>query len=149
MDCSPPGSSVCEILQARILEWVAIPFSRKSSWPMDWTQVFCIARGIFTVSAAREALLSLVCVCVCVCVWVTQSCLMLCDPMYYIFNVKSRNGLTAHFFLALHKSPLFSCITIYSSIHLLKDILVAFKFQITAVVNKTAVIIHVQVFVWP
>ena len=44
MDCSPPGSSVHGILQARILEWVAIPFSRGSSWPMDWTQVFCTAR---------------------------------------------------------------------------------------------------------
>ena len=31
MDCSPPGSSVFEILQARILEWVAIPFSKGSS----------------------------------------------------------------------------------------------------------------------
>ena len=35
MDCSPPGSSLHGILQARILEWVAIPFSRKSSWPRD------------------------------------------------------------------------------------------------------------------
>ena len=33
MDCSPPKSSVHEILQARILEWVAIPFSRRPSWP--------------------------------------------------------------------------------------------------------------------
>ena len=33
MDCSPPGSSVHGILQARILEWVAIPFSRGSSNP--------------------------------------------------------------------------------------------------------------------
>ena len=33
MDCSSPGSSVHGILQARILEWVAIPFSRESSWP--------------------------------------------------------------------------------------------------------------------
>ena len=39
MDCSPPGSSVHGILQARILEWVAIPFSRSSSWPRDWTWV--------------------------------------------------------------------------------------------------------------
>ena len=39
MDCSPPGSSVCGILQARILEWVAIPFSRGSSQPRDLTQV--------------------------------------------------------------------------------------------------------------
>ena len=37
--CSPPGSSVQGILQARILEWVAIPFSRGSSWPMDRTWV--------------------------------------------------------------------------------------------------------------
>ena len=38
VDCSPPGSSVHGILQARILEWVAISFSRGSSWPRDWTQ---------------------------------------------------------------------------------------------------------------
>ena len=37
MDCSLPGSSVHKILQARILEWVAISFSRGSSWPRDWT----------------------------------------------------------------------------------------------------------------
>ena len=36
MDCSPPGSSVHGILQARILEWVAIPFSRGSSQPRSW-----------------------------------------------------------------------------------------------------------------
>ena len=39
MDYSPPGSSVHVILQPRILEWVAIPFSRGSSWPWDWTWV--------------------------------------------------------------------------------------------------------------
>ena len=43
VDCSPPGSSVHKILQARLLEWVAILFSRGSSWPRDWTQVACIA----------------------------------------------------------------------------------------------------------
>ena len=42
-DCSPPGSSVHWILQARILEWVAISFSRGSSWPRDWAQVSCTA----------------------------------------------------------------------------------------------------------
>ena len=55
MDCSPPGSSVHGILQARILEWVAIPFSRGSSQPRDWTWVSCIAGGFFTVWATREA----------------------------------------------------------------------------------------------
>ena len=39
MDCSPPGSSVHGISQARILEWVAMPFSRGSSRPKDWTLV--------------------------------------------------------------------------------------------------------------
>ena len=44
-----------EILQARILEWVAFPFSRGSSQPRDQTQVSCIAGGCFTVWATREA----------------------------------------------------------------------------------------------
>ena len=44
MDYSLPGSSDHGILQARILEWVAIPFSRASSQPRDWTHVWCIAR---------------------------------------------------------------------------------------------------------
>ena len=55
MDCSPPGSSVHEILQARILEWVAICFSRGSSRPRDWTQVSRIACRHFTIWATREA----------------------------------------------------------------------------------------------
>ena len=38
IDCSPPGSSVRGILQARVLEWVSISFSRGSSWPRDWTR---------------------------------------------------------------------------------------------------------------
>ena len=56
MDCSPPGSSVHVILQARILEWVAIPCLRESSPPRDQTQVSCIAGRFFTVSATREVL---------------------------------------------------------------------------------------------
>ena len=47
MDCSPPGSSVHGILQARILEWVAVSFSRGSSQPRDRTQVSCIAGRCF------------------------------------------------------------------------------------------------------
>ena len=54
MDCSLPGSSVHGILQARILEWVFIPFSRGHSWPRDWTQVFCIAGRFFTNWATWE-----------------------------------------------------------------------------------------------
>ena len=48
MDCSLPGSFVHGILQARILEWVAVPFSRGSSQPRDQTQVSCTAGGFFT-----------------------------------------------------------------------------------------------------
>ena len=55
MDCSLPGSSVHGILQARILEWVAFPFSRGSSQPKDRTQVSCIAGRFLTVWATREA----------------------------------------------------------------------------------------------
>ena len=53
MDCSPPGSAVHGILQARILEWVAIPFSRESSRPRDQTQVIIVGK-FFTWSSHRE-----------------------------------------------------------------------------------------------
>ena len=56
MDCSPPVSSVHGILQARTLKWFAIPFSRGSSRPRDWTQVSCIAGRFFTIWAIGEAL---------------------------------------------------------------------------------------------
>ena len=48
MDCSPPGSSVHGILQARILEWVTIPCCGGSSWPRDRMHVFCIVGRFFT-----------------------------------------------------------------------------------------------------
>ena len=49
IDCSPPGSSFHEILQARILQWVAMPSFSRSSWPSDWTcisYVSCISRRV-------------------------------------------------------------------------------------------------------
>ena len=49
MDCSLPGSSVHGLLQAGILEWVAISFSRESSQPRDRTQVFRTAGRRFTI----------------------------------------------------------------------------------------------------
>ena len=54
MDCSPPGSYILGIPQARILERVAIPFSRRSSQPRDWTWASCIAGRFFTIWATRE-----------------------------------------------------------------------------------------------
>ena len=59
MDCSPPGSSVHGILQARILERVAISFSRVSSWSKDWTPVSRIAGRFFTIWDTREVATSL------------------------------------------------------------------------------------------
>ena len=52
--CSLPGSSVHGILQARVLEWVAISFSRGSSWPRDRTQVSHVVGRCFTIWATRE-----------------------------------------------------------------------------------------------
>ena len=57
MDSSLPGSFIHGIFQARVLEWVAISFSRESSQPRDWTWVSCIAGRRFTVWATREAFL--------------------------------------------------------------------------------------------
>ena len=56
MDCSPPGFSVYGIVQARILQWVAIPLSTGSSQPSDWKWVSHIAGRFFTIWATREAL---------------------------------------------------------------------------------------------
>ena len=55
MDWSPPGSSVHGISQARILEWVAMPSSRGSSWPRDRTYVSCITGRFFTLWATWGA----------------------------------------------------------------------------------------------
>ena len=77
IDCDPLGSSVHGISQVRILELVAISFSRESSWPRGQTQVSHIAGRFFTGWATREASVnSFLCL-------VTQSCLTLCDPMNY------------------------------------------------------------------
>ena len=54
MDYSPPGSSLHGIPETRILEWVAIHFSRGSSQPRGQTQVFCFEGRFFTIWANRE-----------------------------------------------------------------------------------------------
>ena len=61
MDCSLSGSFIHGILQARLLEWVAIPSSRGSLWPRGWTQVSWIAGRFFffTIWATTEALYSI------------------------------------------------------------------------------------------
>ena len=90
MDCSPPGSSVYGISQARILEWVAISFSRGYSQPRDLTCISCascVGRWFLYHWATREALFSYS-------VQfgsVAQSCPTLCDPMNH-----SSPGLPVH-----------------------------------------------------
>ena len=79
MDCSLPGSSVQGVLQARILEWVAIPSSKGSSQPRDQIHVSCGSRigrsGFFTTKATWESLV------ITMCAKLLQSCLTLCDPI--------------------------------------------------------------------
>ena len=55
IDCSPQGSSVHGILQATILKWVAVPFSKESSQPRDWTHISHTAGRFFIVWATSEA----------------------------------------------------------------------------------------------
>ena len=57
-NCSLPVSSIHGIFQASMLEWIAISFSRRYSWPRDWTPVSCIGRQILYRWATREAQLS-------------------------------------------------------------------------------------------
>ena len=56
MDCGLPGSSVHGILQARILEWVAISSPRASPWSRDWTCISCMVGGFFTSQSAGKPL---------------------------------------------------------------------------------------------
>ena len=65
VDCSLPGSSVHGILQARVLEWVTIPFFRGSSWPKVWTWVYGSLDASYWVQFSL----------------VTQLCPTLCNPM--------------------------------------------------------------------
>ena len=79
MDCSPPGSSVHGILQARILEWVAISHCRGSFLPRTEPMSLLypgLAHGFFTTSVIWKAL----CVCVCVCVCIP------CHHIYILYN---------------------------------------------------------------
>ena len=72
MDCSPPDPLPLGFFKPRILEWVAISFSKAFSWPRDRTQVSCIAGRCFTiwVTTADTTAAKLL-----------QSCLTLCDPI--------------------------------------------------------------------
>ena len=96
MDCSPPGSSVYGILQARILEWVATPFSRGSSQPRDRTQGSCIASRSFIIRRRDR------------------------DPCFSITNSDAQQGLLPKPQVPVshaHHFPHGSCIIRYFSSH--------------------------------
>ena len=83
MDFSLPGSSVHAILQAGILEWLAMPFLRGCSQTRDQTWASWIACRFFTIWVTREAPYVSVCLCVYVCIYIyAQSCPALYNPMY-------------------------------------------------------------------
>ena len=104
MDGSPPGSSVHGIFQARILEWVAISFSRGSSWPRDRTCISYIGRQILSHWAARESLIFLYFLRILCCKIVGwQFCFSAC------VNFLMRN----HFFSPIGKAPFFSAALIF------------------------------------
>ena len=89
VDCSPPDPSIHGILQARTLEWAAIPFFRGSFWPRGWTQVSCMASGFFTIWVTRKAqIISYLKANYCILFHTSvhlllslQSCPTLCDPI--------------------------------------------------------------------
>ena len=93
IDYSPPDSSVHGISQTRILEWVAISFSRRSSRPRDRTCISCLAGGPFPTEPPRKPQMLLVQFSS-----VTQSCPTLCDP-----TNRSMPGLPVH-----HQLPEFT-----------------------------------------
>ena len=84
MDCSPPGSSV-----HGMLEWVAIPFFRGSSWPRDWIQVSCISGRFFalwdTSEAQHQGLFQLNSSDVSMCVWEPSTLRYLCMHSFIYF----------------------------------------------------------------
>ena len=87
MDCSQPGSSIHGILQARILEWVAISFSRGSSPPRDQTQVSCIVGRFFTAEPPpKPKPLSMVLPISSGFTIVKNSCKNLCFPLFPNYN---------------------------------------------------------------
>ena len=126
IDGSPPGSSVHGILQSRILDWVAISFSRGTSQPRDWTLVSCLTGRFFTIWATGKcnfcqvrvlsfyvgktvtfSLALALCVCVCVCGLVSKSFLILLWPrglqparLLCPWNFLGKNtGVGCHFLL--------------------------------------------------
>ena len=93
MNCSLPGFSVHGILQARILQWVAISSSRGSSQSRDWTWLSCISGGFFTIWAPRE-------------VWIHQKSLidLMIDRHLGYYSIVGINILVVFYYYFIFKT---------------------------------------------
>ena len=88
MNCSLTGFSIHGIFQARVLEWVAISFSRGSSRPRDWTQVSHIVGRCFTIWATREALVIMyIILLLYVCLYISYVCIFTYISVYGCLSV--------------------------------------------------------------
>ena len=102
MDCSLPSSSIHGIFQARILEWIAISFSRGSSQSRDRTRVSCIAGRLLTLWATREMK------------WVNSSALPHSGTIVKHILYGSSQGLQWALVLAAHSVPVTHPILVFS-----------------------------------
>ena len=94
MDCSLPGSSLHGILQARVLEWVVISFSRGSSHPRDRTLVSCILGRRFNLWATREP----ICKFYVITIPITAKCFLKWEKFILKFTQKSKERRAAKIF---------------------------------------------------
>ena len=92
MNCSPPGSSVRGILQARISEWVVISFSTGSFGPRDQTCISYTGRQFFTIEPCGKTAFIIVTKINSACM-LTQSCLTLCNSMDFSLPGSSVYGI--------------------------------------------------------
>ena len=114
-DCIPPGSSVPGILQARILEWVAIPSSRGFSQPRVRTWVSCVAGRFFTI-------------------WATGSCPKIYSCVFTKFIHFARKCLETYHSGSLISSTTWSTV----SIHEMKSSLISEKFSWIIILNVSS-----------
>ena len=131
MDYSPPGSSIYGILQARVLEWVAICFSRGSSRPRDRTWVSCIVGRRFTIWATRE-IQSLV---------ITWSEKFIWLHKFQIFNQKQLLWATGFFTLKYG----ILCISILC----IQCITILWNFEFVFMFTSVALpLLHINMWIW-
>ena len=112
MDCSLSGSSVYGIFQARVLEWIAISFSRGSSQPRNQTRVSCIAGRRFTIWATREAHIY-VYMHIYIAQWFHWVSTLLNDTLVFLLINVKKSRLDSVFKIIQFSSVTQSCLTLF------------------------------------